>query len=193
MIWPIRKVVVTVEDVHHDGGPRLSEPLRVGVASAVVGNPFAGRYEENLVEPMEALNELGRELARRLVKALQIEPKQIESYGKGSIVGASGELEHGALWHAPGGWGMRQILGDTKAIVPGNKMIGAVGSRLMIPLGHVNAAYVRSHFSSAGVSIDDAPRPNEIVFALAMSTGGRPHARLGGLLVSQIEGKDGLR
>ena len=192
-MWTVRKYVTSVEEVLHERGPALASPLRSGTAAVVVNNPYAGRYEADLMPGMEALNELGREVARRLLKALDAKPAEVEAYGKGAIVGADGEMEHGAMWHPSGGWGMRQVLGDTKAIVPAGKMIGAVGARLMMPLGHVNAAYVRSHFNTIGLSIDDAPRPDEIVYALAMATGGRAHARLGGLAADQIKGEDGLR
>ncbi len=192
-MWKVRKFVANVEEVLHDRGPDLAKPLRIGTAAVVVQNPYAGKYVEDLMPGMEALNELGREVARRLLDGLKAKPAEIEAYGKGAIVGADGELEHGAMWHPSGGWGMRAILGDTKAIVPAGKMVGPVGVRLMMPLGHVNAAYVRSHFHTVGVSIDDAPRADEIVYALGMATGGRPHARLGGLAAKDIKGEDGLR
>lgn len=192
-MWKVRKYVSAVEEVLHERGPDLKVPLRIGTAAVVVQNPYAGRYVEDLMPGMEALNELGREVARRLLKALEARPEDIEAYGKGAIVGADGELEHGAMWHPSGGWGMRAVLGDTKAIVPAGKMIGPVGARLMMPLGHVNAAYVRSHFHTIGVTVDDAPRADEIVYALGMATGGRPHARLGGLAAKDIKGEDGLR
>lgn len=191
-MWKVRKFVTNVEEVLHDRGPDLSKPLRIGTAAVVVQNPYAGKYVEDLMPGMEALNALGRDVARRLLKALEAGPAEIEAYGKGAIVGADGELEHGAMWHPSGGWGMRAILGDTKAIVPAGKMVGPVGVRLMMPLGHVNAAYVRSHFHTVGVSIDDAPRADEIVYALGMATAGRPNARLGGLAAKDIKGEDGL-
>ncbi|MCK4869138.1 MAG: amino acid synthesis family protein, partial [Alphaproteobacteria bacterium] len=136
---------------------------------------------------------LGLEMSGRLIDALGGDPAIIESYGKGAIVGEAGELEHCALWHVPGGYAMRELLGDAAAIVPSAVKVGGMGARLDVPLGHINAAYVRSHFSAMEVGINDAPRANEIVFALVMTTGGRIHERVGGLKVGDIEGKDGLR
>jgi hypothetical protein len=127
------------------------------------------------------------------LEAMGCEPGDIEAYGKGSIIGANGELEHGALWHTPGGYGMRQILGDTRAIVPSTKKVGAVGTTIDIPLAHTNAAYVRSHFHTLPLQVPDAPRPDELVLCLAMATGSRIHARMGGLHANDILGEDGLR
>ncbi|MAM83897.1 MAG: hypothetical protein CL489_16060 [Acidobacteria bacterium] len=192
-IVEIRKTIVTVETIRHEGGPVVTPPLRVGTIAAVVKNPFAGRFEPNLLPMMAELKPLGKQLAADLVVALGVEAAAVEAYGKGAIVGADGELEHGALWHEAGGWGMRDVLGGTKAIVPSSKVIGSIGSRLVIPLGHVQAAYVRSHMSSIEVGVHDGPRADEILYALAMSTGGRIHARIGGLTASEVIGDDGLR
>ena len=142
---------------------------------------------------LEALNGLGVEMARRLVELLGGDPKVVEGYGKGAIVGAAGELEHGALWHAPGGYAMRHVLGDAKAIVSSTKKVGPPGCRLDIPVTHINASYVRSHFDAMEVGIADAPRADEMVVALVMTTGARIHARAGGLKASEIKGEDGLR
>lgn len=188
----IRKNQVSVEEVLHERGPRLAVPLRVGTALAVVANPFAGRHEPDLKPFMAALHGLGETLARRLVEALG-GPARVEAYGKGAIVGEDGELEHGALWHQAGGHEMRRVLGGTKAIVPSAKTVGGIGCRLMVPLGHVQAAYVRSHFGVAELTVWDAPRRDEIVYGLAMATGPRVHARSGGLEAADIEGADGLR
>ncbi|ANO50521.1 amino acid synthesis family protein [Woeseia oceani] len=188
----IRKTILTVEEIHHEGGPAVARPLRLGSIAAVVKNPFAGGYEADLVGFMQALKPLGRELAERLIAALG-DSGEIQSYGKGAIVGGDGEIEHGAMWHEPGGWGMREALGGTLAIVPSNKVVGAIGTRLMVPLSHINAAYVRGHFASAEIGIYDAPRRDEIVYGLVMATGGRIHDRLGGLAVADIKGEDGLR
>ena len=188
----IRKTILTVEEILHEGGPRVEQPLIVGSIAAVGKNPFAGRYEEDLTSFMQALKPLGRELAEKLATALGGAAK-VEAYGKGAIVGDAGEIEHGAIWHEPGGWGMREALGGTLAIVPANKVVGALGTRLMVPLGHINAAYVRSHFASAEIGIYDAPRSNEILYGLVMATGGRVHERIGGLAAAEIQGKDGLR
>ena len=142
---------------------------------------------------MEELRPLGIDLARRLIEALGGQPQAIQGYGKGAIVGTAGELEHGALWHAPGGHAMREALGDAKAIVPSTKKVGVAGTRLDVPITHINASYVRSHCDAIEVGVADAPRPDEIVFVLAMTTGGRIHARAGGLNASEIKGQDGLR
>jgi hypothetical protein len=189
----IRKLVITVEDTLHEGGPAPAKPNRRGAILAVIRNPFAGRYVEDIQPFMKDLEPLGLDMAKRLVAALGGSPSAIEAYGKGAIVGEAGELEHGALWHAPGGYGMRAVLGDTKAIVPSTKKVGGPGTRLDIPLAHVNAAYVRSHFDAMEVGLADGPRANEIVYGLVMATGPRVHSRAGGLKASEISGKDGFR
>lgn len=188
----IRKFKLDIEEVHHEGGPVVAEPLLIAVAVAVVENPYAGRYEENLLPFMEQLRALGSELSQRLITALG-GVERVQAYGKGAIVGEDGELEHGAVWHEAGGWAMREALGNPKAIVPAAKSIAGPGSRIMIPLGHIQAAYVRSHFGVAEMTLWDGPRRNEIAFGLAMATGGRIHARIGGLAAGAIKGEDGLR
>ncbi|MBM3569766.1 MAG: amino acid synthesis family protein [Alphaproteobacteria bacterium] len=189
----IRKLIVTLEEIRHEGGSPPATPLLIAVAQAVVRNPYAGRFVADLLPFMADLKSLGQTLAEKALAALEGDAKRVEAYGKGAIVGAAGELEHGALWHEPGGWAMRGVLGNTKAIVPAAKMVGALGARLMVPLGHVNAAYVRSHFSAVEAGVQDAPRADEIVYALAMATGGRIHHRAGGLKASEIKGEDGNR
>lgn len=189
----VRKTILVTEEIHHDGGPRASTPHRRGAIGAVIRNPYAGRYEPDITPMMEALKPLGLELSKRLVAALGGDPKGIQAYGKGAIVGAAGELEHGALWHAPGGYGMREVLGNAKAIVPSAKKVGGLGCRIDIPLHHTNAAYVRSHFDAFEFGVPDGPRDNEIVYILAMTTGARVHFRVGGLLASEVKGEDGLR
>ncbi len=189
----IRKLVVTVEETRHEGGPVPATPNLRGAVLTVIENPFAGRYVVDIQAFMKDLEPLGLEMAKRLIAALGGSASAIEAYGKGAIVGEAGELEHGALWHAPGGYGMRALLGDSKAIVPSTKKVGGPGTRLDVPLGHVNAAYVRSHFDAMEVGLSDAPRANEIVYALTMSTGPRVHSRAGGLEAKDITGKDGLR
>jgi hypothetical protein len=188
----IRKFKLDIEEVHHEGGPVVAEPLLIAVAVAVVENPYAGRYEENLLPFMEQLRALGSELSQRLISALG-GADRVQAYGKGAIVGEDGELEHGAVWHEAGGWAMREALGNPKAIVPAAKSIAGPGARIMIPLGHIQAAYVRSHFGVAAMTLWDGPRRNEIAFGLAMATGGRIHARIGGLAADAIKGEDGLR
>ena len=132
-------------------------------------------------------------MSRRLIDLLGGAPSAIEAYGKASIVGEAGELEHGALWHVPGGYAMRELLGDAAAIVPSSKKIGGMGTRIDVPLHHINAAYVRSHFDGIEVGLPDGPKSDEIVFALAMSSGGRIHSRMGGLEAWNVKGDDGLR
>ena len=188
----VRKVKLDVEEVFHEGGPRLSAPLRIAVATAVVANPYAGKYVEDLLPFMQDLRALGAELSEQLIHTLG-GAKHVQAYGKGAIVGEDGELEHGAVWHEAGGWAMREALGNPKAIVPAAKTIGGPGCRVMIPLGHIQAAYVRSHFGVAEMTVWDGPRRGEIAFGLAMATGGRIHARLGGLAASDVKGEDGLR
>ncbi len=189
----IRKVVHVVEEIFHEGGPRAEVPLRRAAALAVIRNPFAGRYVEQIEEFMNDLKPLGVEMATLLVAELGGDAKIVEGYGKGAIVGANGELEHGALWHVPGGYAMRENLNGAKAIVPSTKKVGGPGSRLDVPITHINASYVRSHFDAMEVGIPDAPRADEMVLALVMTTGARIHARVGGLKASEIKGEDGLR
>jgi hypothetical protein len=160
---------------------------------AAIRNPYAGRYEPDILPFMEALNALGVTMAERLVALLGGDPKGVEGYGKGAIVGGAGEIEHGALWHVPGGYAMRRVLGDAKAIVPSTKKVGGPGTRLDVPVTHINASYVRSHFDAMELGIPDAPRADELVVALVMTTGPRIHARVGGLKASEIKGEDGLR
>ncbi|MDY0882801.1 amino acid synthesis family protein [Dongia soli] len=189
----VRKVLTAVEDTYHEGGPIADKPLRQGSVVAVIHNPYAGQYVEDILPMMEALKPLGLEMARTLVRAMDVAPSVIEGYGKGAIVGADGELEHGALWHAPGGYAMRELLGNAKAIVPSAKKVGGPGTRIDIPVTHINASYVRSHFTSIEVGVTDAPRADELAFILVMTTGPRIHARVGGLKASEIKGEDGLR
>jgi hypothetical protein len=188
----LRKLATGLEEIHHEGGPAVSPPRRRAWAAAVIRNPFAGRHVAEIQGLMEALKPLGLEMSRRLV-ALIGDAKAVDAYGKGAIVGTAGESEHGALWHVPGGYSMRELLGGAKAIVPAAMKVGAFGAALDVPLGHVNAAYVRSHFDVVTVSVADAPRPDEIVYVLAMASGGRVHARVGGLKASEIKGEDGNR
>ncbi|MDQ0469854.1 amino acid synthesis family protein [Labrys wisconsinensis] len=189
----VRKQLITVEEILHEGGPVAAVPLKRGAALAVIANPFAGRYVEDIAGFMEDLKPLGLAMARRLLAALGGEAAAIEGYGKGAIVGAAGELEHGALWHVPGGYAMRELLGDAKAIVPSTKKVGGPGTRLDVPVTHINASYVRSHFDAMEVGLPDGPKADELVLALVMTTGPRVHARVGGLKASEIKGEDGLR
>jgi len=189
----IRKQLLMVEEIFHEGGPVASQPQRRAAALVVIRNPYAGRYVEKIEAFMDDLKPLGLEMARSLVTALGGDPKAVEGYGKGAIVGSSGELEHGALWHVPGGYAMRDVLGGAKAIVASTKKVGGPGTRLDIPITHIKASYVRSHFDAMEVGITDAPRADEILLALVMTTGARVHARVGGLKAADIKGEDGLR
>src|SRR6202142_761163 len=188
----IRKRIITIEEIFHEGGPPVKTPLRRGALVAVIHNPFGGRYVEELAGFIDDLKPVGLAMAQDLAAALG-DAKTIEGYGKGAIVGQAGELEHGALWHVPGGYAMREILGGAKAIVASTKKVGGLGTRLDVPITHINASYVRSHFDAMEIGIADAPRADEILLALVMTTGPRVHARVGGLRASEIKGEDGLR
>ena len=189
----IRQTFTQVEDIYHEFGPVSAKPLKRGAICAVLTNPFAGRYEPNILPMMEALNALGLQMSRRLIETMKVEPKTIQGYGKGAIIGGAGELEHGALWHVPGGYAMREILGGAKAIVPSAKKVGAPGTKLDVPITHINASYVRSHFDAMEVYVPGAPTADELVYVLVMSTGARIHERVGGLRANEIKGTDGLR
>lgn len=211
----VRKICTFVEEILHEGGPAPAKPQRKVAVAAVIRNPYAGRYVE-VIEPfMELLKPLGLEMAKRLVAAHGGDPKTVETYGKGTIVGADGEIEHGAFWHVPGGYAMRELLGwkgdrnayaqgkgsapatgqpaNALAIVPSTKKVGGPGATLDVPMTHINAAYVRSHFDAIEVRVPGAPLPDEIVFFLVMSTGARVHARVGGLKAADIAQWNGLR
>ena len=189
----VRKKLTCVEEIFHEGGPVAEEPLRRAAALAVIANPFAGSYVADIEGFMDDLKPLGLALAQALVAALGGDARVVEGYGKGAIVGSAGEIEHGALWHVPGGYAMREVLGGAKAIVASTKKVGSPGTRLDVPITHINASYVRSHFDAMEVGINDAPRADEILLALVMTTGARVHARVGGLKASEIKGEDGLR
>ncbi len=216
----IRRIFTHVEEIHHEFGPVAAVPLVRGALGVVLTNPFAGRFEPNILPMMDALQGVGVDMAHRLLAAMDIPVERIASYGKGAVVGAAGELEHGALWHVPGGYAMRALLGwkgdraaysagqgedktaqsaqsaqpgNALAIVPSTKKVGAPGTALDVPLTHINAIYVRSHFDSIEVRVPGAPASDEIVYILAMSTGARVHARVGGLEAKDIARWDGLR
>lgn len=188
----LRKTILMREEVFHEGGPPADKPLLRGSILAIIENPFAGRFEPEIQPFMEDLKPLGLRMAEKLSAALG-GPQAIEGYGKGAIVGEAGEIEHGALWHVPGGYAMRELLGDARAIVPSTKKVGGPGTTLDVPVTHINASYVRSHFDAIEVSCTDAPRASELALALVMTTGARIHNRAGGLAAADIEGKDGLR
>lgn len=189
----VRKKAIIVEEIFHEGGPVAEQPLRRAAALVVIKNPFASQYVADIEGFMDDLKPLGVEMAGDLVQALGGGASVVEGYGKGAIVGAAGELEHGALWHVPGGYSMREILPSSAAIVPSTKKIGGPGTRLDVPITHCNASYVRSHFDAMEVGLNDAPKADEILLVLVMTTGPRIHARVGGLKASEIKGEDGLR
>ena len=189
----LRKRAVIVEEIFHEGGPISAVPLKRGAILSVIHNPFAGRYVEEIAPFMEELKPLGVEMAGALLAALGGKAGDVQGYGKGAIVGATGELEHGALWHVPGGYAMREILGDAKAIVPSAKKLGGPGTRLDVPVTHINASYVRSHFDAMEVGLADGPKADELLLVLVMTTGARIHARVGGLAAEDVKGLDGLR
>lgn len=189
----VRKTVLVLEEIFHEGGPPAERPLRRVASLAVIDNPFAGRYEADIAGFMDDLKPLGLRMARQMIDALGGDASAVEGYGKGAIVGEAGELEHGALWHVPGGYSMRELIPASKAIVPSTKKVGGPGTRLDVPVTHGNASYVRSHFDAMEVGINDAPRAGEIVLALVMTTGPRIHSRVGGLKASDVVGEDGLR
>jgi hypothetical protein len=188
----IRKKLLNIEAIYHEGGPVRDDPLLVGSIAIVVNNPFAGRYVEDLSPLVKAAIELAKGIVPELITALGGADK-IQAYGKGAIVGVNGELEHGAVWHEAGGWSMRANLPNAKSIVPTAKVVASAGTRLAIPMHHITAAYVRSHFNSIDVGVMDGPRPDELLYALVMGTGGRVHERLGGLRADQISVGDGQR
>ena len=190
----IRKLAVTVEETLKEMGREISPPTRKAVAVAVIENPFAGRYQEDLSELMDIGAELGGLLGERCVAALGIRPEEAESYGKSAMVGENGELEHAAaILHPKLGAPLRKAVEKGAALVPSSKKMGSPGQVLDVPLGHKDAAYVRSHFDGVEVSLNDAPRANEIMVAVAVTDSGRPLPRVGGLRAEEAMGEDGLR
>ena len=190
----IRKLAVWVEETRREAGKTLDKPTRKAVAVAVIANPFAGRFEEDLSALIDIGEELGGLLGKRCVEALGIEPSQAQSYGKAAMVGEAGELEHAAaILHPKLGAPLRKAVEKGAALVPSSKKMGGPGQVLDVPLGHKDAAYVRSHFDGIEVRLNDAPRAGEIMVAVAVTDSGRPLARVGGLTHEQAEGKDGLR
>jgi hypothetical protein len=190
----IRKLVVQVEETRLEMGQAVTPPARRAVAIAVIANPYAGRYAEKLDELIAIGEELGGLLGRECVQALGIAPGAAQSYGKAAIVGEAGELEHAAaILHPKLGAPLRVAVEKGAALVPSAKKIGTLGTAIDVPLGHKDAAFVRSHFDAVEARVADAPRPNEIVVAVAVTASGRPLARVGGLQVNEIVGQDGLR
>ena len=190
----IRKIIVQTDEVRVEMGRDVQPPVRKALAMAVIENPFAGRYVENLDELIAIGEELGGLLGARCVQALGIEPGQAQSYGKAAIVGEAGELEHAAaILHPKLGAPLRVAVEKGAALVPSSKKRGTLGTAIDVPLGHKDAAFVRSHFDGMEVRVVDAPRADEIMVAIAVTDSGRPLPRIGGLQVSEIKGEDGLR
>ena len=189
----LRKYVSTIEETHHDGGPVLNWPVIKAVVGGVIANPYAGRHVADIQPMMKALEPLAVDLTERVMKLLDAKGSELEAYGKGVIVGIAGELEHAALWHQPSGYGIRHAMGGAKSIVPSTVKVASAGARIDIPLHHVTAAYVRSHFDAVEFCVPDGPKPDEIVFIVAAAIGGRPHARVGGLTPAEIKVGDGQR
>ncbi|WP_077000262.1 amino acid synthesis family protein [Variovorax sp. KK3] len=190
----IRKLVVQIDETRKEMGKTIDPPTRRAVAIAVIENPYAGKYSESLDELIAIGEELGALLGQKAVKALGIEPGQAQSYGKAAIVGESGELEHAAaILHPKLGAPLRVAVEKGAALVPSAKKRGTLGTAIDVPLGHKDAAFVRSHFDAVEARVSDAPRADEIVVAVAVTDSGRPLPRIGGLQVSEIKGEDGLR
>lgn len=190
----IRKIVTVVEETTMEGGRNVSPPTRRAAAIAVIDNPFAGKFVDDLGPLIAIGEELGELLATRAVAALGIEGSKAQSYGKAAAVGENGELEHAAaILHPKMGAPVRKVLGKGAALIPSSKKRGGLGAVLDIPLGHKDAVFVRSHFDGMEVQINDAPRANEIMVAVAVTDSGRPLPRVGGLTIGEIKGEDGLR
>lgn len=190
----IRKIVVVVDETRVEMGKQIEPATRRAVAMAVIENPYAERYSDDLDELIAIGEELGAVLGEQCVKALGIPPEQTQSYGKAAIVGESGELEHAAaILHPKLGAPLRKAVQKGAALVPSSKKMGGIGAAIDVPLGHKDAAFVRSHFDAIEARVSDAPRANEIVVAVAVTDSGRPLPRVGGLQVSEIKGEDGLR
>ena len=190
----IRKIIVQVEETLQEMGRTVSPPTRRALAMAVIANPYAGRYSKNLDELIAIGEELGALLGQKCVQALGIAPGQAHSYGKAAIVGEAGELEHAAaILHPKLGAPLRQAVEKGAALVPSAKKCGGMGAAIDVPLGHKDAAFVRSHFDAMEARVSDAPRAEEIVVAVVVTDSGRPLPRIGGLQVKEIQGQDGLR
>lgn len=190
----IRKLVTVLDETHSELGRAVSPPIRRAAAVAVIANPFAGQYQDDLSELIDIGEELGDLLGRQALAALGIDGEAVQGYGKAAAVGEDGELEHAAaILHPKLGAPLRKLLGKAPALIPSSKKRGPLGVVLDIPLGHKAAAYVRSHFDGMEVRISDAPRAGEIVVAVALTSGGRPLPRVGGLTHAEAKGEDGLR
>jgi hypothetical protein len=190
----VRKYVKVVEEILSEGGRKVQSPCRRAAAIAVIKNPFAGQFVDDLTPLIDIGEELGGTLGKMAVDALQIPPDKAESYGKGAIVGLRGELEHAAaILHPKLGTPFRDAVGGGKAIIPSAKKMGAAGAEIDVPVHFKDAAFVRSHFDAMAVRVNDAPREDEILVALVVTDSGRPHVRVGGLKKEDAKGEDGLR
>jgi hypothetical protein len=190
----VLKYVTILEETLKEGGKKVDPPTRKAAAIAVIKNPFAGKYAENLDPLIDIGEELGGILGKRAVEALRITPKNAESYGKAAIVGTDGEFEHAAaILHPKLGTPLREAVGGGKAIIPSAKKIGSPGTEIDVPLHYKDAAFVRSHFDAMTVRVPDAPRPDEIVVVIVVTDSGRPHPRIGGLKKEEAKKEDGLR
>ena len=190
----IRKIIVQVDEIHIEMGQVVNPPTRRALAMAVIDNPYAGRYSQNLDELIAIGEELGQLLGEKCVQALRIAPGAAQSYGKAAIVGEAGELEHAAaILHPKLGAPLRKAVEKGAALVPSAKKLGGLGTAIDVPLGHKDAAFVRSHFDAMEARVADAPRAREIVVAVVVTDSGRPLPRIGGLQASEIVGQDGLR
>lgn len=190
----IRKIYTFVEEIHRDGARSLETPKKKAAAAAVFKNPYAGVYQEDLSLLYKWSEELGELLTKKAVAALEVAPEEVESYGKGAIVGEKGELEHcAALMHPALGKPMRNNVGGGKAIIPSAKKLGYPGVSIDVPLHFKNAAFVRTHFDAMEVRIPDAPRADELILIVAVTDSGRPFPRIGGLTVAEVKGEDGLK
>lgn len=192
MTIQVRKKLLNVESIYHEGGPARATPIKMASIAVIIKNPYAGRYVEDLSELVEDSKVLAKDIVPELMEAVG-GAQNVQAYGKGAIVGLNGELEHGAIWHEAGGWTMRAVLPKAKSIVPAAKVVASAGTRLQIPLHHIEACYVRSHFSTMDVGAIDSPRPDELLYALVVSTGSRVHERLGGLRADNLTVGDGQR
>ncbi len=194
MRMDVRKYVDLVEEIRMDNGRQVTPPARKAAAVAVVRNPFADQYQQDLDLLTEMGDALGEELARRALKALNIDPERVESFGKGAVVGLAGELEHAAaILHPKLGHAVRRVVGGGKTMMPSAKKMGVAGTELDVPLHCKEAALVRSHFDAMAVRVQDAPRDDEVLVVVVLSDAGRPLARVGGLKKEEIALRDGLR
>jgi hypothetical protein len=189
----IRKTQIAIETTYKDGERKAKHRTRKAVAMAVIDNPYASKFSKKLTQLEDIGEWLGKFLGEMCLSALKCQPDQIESYGKAAIVGENGEWEHAAaILHPKLGKPLRKVISGGAALIPSAKKLGGPGTRIDVPLGHKNAAYVRSHFDSVEAGLPDAPRSNEILVCIALTDSGRPHARVGGLKISEIEGLNGL-